>query len=186
MLIEGLSSSTHSSVVARCRRAGVWWVGLAVLVAALWPAVVGCGGSTPAGTASSTEWAAPSPSILAAFERAAVTVGSPVYVPGELPVGMRLLSGGESALPLESMSAESVVSLALEEGRLDVLQGVQGDLGDVQGVACGTIEGRPAKMFDLLGGHLVQWERDGSWCAVYGLDIPTETLLRVALSMERG
>lgn len=87
---------------------------------------------------------------------------------------------------LEALSVGSVVSLAVEESRLDVLQIVQGDLGDVQGVPCGSVDGRPAKVFEVSGGHLVQWEDEGEWYAVFGLDMPSESVIRVALSMKRG
>ena len=167
-------------------RRSVLCLGLGLVLAAVLPAATGCGDSPPSASDSTGRWAAPAPAVLAAFDEAAVTLGRSVYVPAELPEGTQLAPEGQAPMVLEAVSVESVVSLAVGQGRLDVLQGVQGDLGDVQGIPCGSVAGRPAKVFEVSGGHLVQWEDEGEWYAVFGLDMPSESVIRVALSMKRG
>ncbi len=77
--------------------------------------------------------------------------------------------------------AEVVISVG--EGWLDLLQNFRGDVGDTPGRPVGEVAGLPATLFEINGGTLVQWQREGLWYGVFGRGVPEEQVMRVALSM---
>jgi hypothetical protein len=61
-----------------------------------------------------------------------------------------------------------------------IVENFRGDVGDAQGVAVGEVEGRPASLFELPGGTLVQWSDAGAWYGVFGRGVTVEDLIETA------
>ncbi len=78
---------------------------------------------------------------------------------------------------------EAQVLLKLGDGWLVVIENLRGDLGDVQGDAVGNVAGRPAALYELPGGVLVQWSDEGAWYGVFGRGVDADTVVRTALSL---
>jgi hypothetical protein len=78
---------------------------------------------------------------------------------------------------------EAQVLLKLGDGWLMVIENLRGDLGDVQGDAVGNVAGRPATLYELPGGVLVQWSDQGAWYGVFGRGVDADTVVRTALSL---
>jgi len=75
------------------------------------------------------------------------------------------------------------VLLKLGDGWLVILENLRGDLGDVTGSAVGTVAGRPATLYELNDGVLVQWSDQGAWYGVFGRGVSAEEVVRTALSL---
>jgi hypothetical protein len=149
-------------------------------------------------------WTEPDPEILAAFEQAALSAGElPLLRPAELPTGAVLAARW---LPLDRAAAEEgsdvsqggpnpmvagsngqhEVRVLLElpaGGRLEIMQGIRGDLGDLPGEPLALPGGTQAGVYELLGGHFVLWAMDGAGYAVFGLGVARDDVVRVARGM---
>lgn len=75
------------------------------------------------------------------------------------------------------------VLLERGDGWLVILENLRGDLGDVTGSAVGTVAGRPATLYELNDGVLVQWSDQGAWYGVFGRGVSAEEVVRTALSL---
>jgi len=82
--------------------------------------------------------------------------------------------------PLEP-EAQLVVSIA--GGWLVVLENFRGDLGDVSGRAVGDVNDHAATLYEVNGGHLVQWSAGGKWYGVFGRGVAPELVVSAALEM---
>ncbi|MCZ7662073.1 MAG: hypothetical protein M5U22_03570 [Thermoleophilia bacterium] len=170
----------------------------------------GAGSETPATNAggapistvptSVASWVSSPAEIAQVFSGLAAEVGSSMtlYEPTEIPAGIRLATRW---WPLDSGAApdtrdeadnphvtggsqrEVRVLFQVGDGWLEVIQGVRGDLGDLPGEPVGSVDGRPAVSYRVLGGDLVQWNVDGVWYAVYGKGIAQDDVTRFARGM---
>ena len=77
--------------------------------------------------------------------------------------------------------AQLVVSIA--GGWLVVLENFRGDLGDVSGPAVGDVNGNAAELYEVNGGHLVQWSDGGKWYGVFGRGVAPDLVVSAALEM---
>lgn len=133
-----------------------------------------------------------------------------LFRPRELPAGTRLAphwipvsdaapTGGDDleetddgpsvphANPLVSGAGprpEIRVLLEVGEARVEILEGVQGDLGDLPMAKVTLASGREGGLYRVFGGHLIQWSFAGSWYAVFGRGLAPEDLVRLARGME--
>ncbi len=57
--------------------------------------------------------------------------------------------------------AEAQVVYRVGEGWLVFIENFRGDLGDVTGEEVGSVDGKPATLFSVNGGELVQWSYNG-------------------------
>jgi hypothetical protein len=140
--------------------------------------------------------------VLQAFEDFAQAMGTvPVFGLESLPSGMEVASQWwpvlDQARP--EASAESVANPRVEgsprsepegelllrcgDGWLDVLANFRGDLGDVNGESVGSVAGRPANLYQVNGGWLVQWSHEGRWYGLFGRGVPRDVVTSTALSM---
>jgi len=146
-------------------------------------------------------WGPPDPIVLSAFEDlVASSSGMSIYAPSELPSGTQLAPGwwplsqgpvppgrleGENPLVVgDEGSREVRVLLRAGSGWLEVMQGIRGDLGDLPGRPAGTVEGREATLYAMLGGQLVHWSHKGTWYGVFARDLAEADLLRIATGMK--
>ncbi len=79
---------------------------------------------------------------------------------------------------------EAQVLLETSDGWLVILENFRGDLGDVTGSAVGTVAGRPAVLYELGGGVLVQWSDRGAWYGVFGRGVGADEVVRTALVLK--
>lgn len=105
-----------------------------------------------------------------------VDLGDPAEYEGP-PVGNPRVSGGEAAEP------EIQLVLEYQGGWLVLLQNFRGDPGDVQGEQVGKVGGRPAVLYSVNEGTLVQWSDGGRWYGVFARGVPPDDVVRVALQM---
>jgi hypothetical protein len=84
-----------------------------------------------------------------------------------------------------SSEPEGQLLLSCGDGWLAVLENFRGDLGDVTGESVGFVAGRPANLYQVNGGWLVQWSLDGRWYGVFGRGVPRDVVTSTALSMMR-
>ncbi len=149
------------STIAGGGRTGDAYTGLAALV---WPMEVFAPTVLPAGAMLAPAWVP----VLESLDPPAPsgqTHGNP-YVVGS----------GEDA--------EIQVVYTVGEGWLVVVENFRGDLGDVHGTDIGTVAGRPAALFSIAGGELVQWGKDGRWYGVFGRGVNRDVVVATALGME--
>jgi hypothetical protein len=124
-----------------------------------------------------------------------------VFVPSFLPDGATLApewlpvvdsthpagySGPAVANPQVAGSgpeSEIQVVFQQDDGWFVVLQNFRGDLGDVTGTPVATVEGSPARLYQVNGGELVQWSKDGLWYGVFGRGVSRDDLVAVAAGM---
>lgn len=78
---------------------------------------------------------------------------------------------------------EAQFLLQLPQGWLMIVENFRGDVGDAQGVSAGEVEGRPASLFELPGGTLVQWSDAGAWYGVYGRGVTAEEVIETAQAL---
>jgi hypothetical protein len=181
--------------------------------AALLCVLGGCGGrssnaSTTNGLESSTTQSASldsgaTNSIADVFvELARVAAPMPIYGWKMAPEGMGLVSHWLPLLEQQDPASydgssvdnprvssgngrdpEIQVVLTYRGGWVVVVENFRGDLGDVTGTDVGAVGGRAATLYEVNGGHLVQWSDGGRWYGVFGRQVPTEELVALALSM---
>jgi hypothetical protein len=80
--------------------------------------------------------------------------------------------------------AEIQVIFQAGEGWLAILENFRGDLGDVKGIPVGTVEGNPAALYEVNGGELVEWSKQGLWYGVFGRGVARDDMVAVALGMQ--
>ncbi|MHB9150538.1 MAG: hypothetical protein ACYC33_10765 [Thermoleophilia bacterium] len=132
-------------------------------------------------------WVPSSPDVVAVFMSEAARVACPVYVPSRLPAGAVVVAGAEGGSLLGEGGALSVVRLATVSGSMiEIAQGIAGDVGDLPGESCGAVAGRPATVYRMLGGYLVQWSNPPWWYGVFSAGLPKEAVIELAVSMERS
>ncbi len=78
---------------------------------------------------------------------------------------------------------EAQVLLKLGDGWLLIIENFRGDLGDVQGSPVGKVAGRPATLYEMAEGSLVQWSDQGAWYGVFGRGIDAADVVGTALSL---
>jgi hypothetical protein len=80
----------------------------------------------------------------------------------------------------------SVIQVVFQtgDGWLVVVENFRGDLGDVSGIEAGSVAGNPAVLYEVNGGELVQWSRDGLWYGVFGREVARDELIATALGMQ--
>lgn len=131
-------------------------------------------------------WVPSSPDVVAVFMSEGARVACPVYVPSRVPVGSVVVGGGGGGSMLGEGGALSVVRLATASGAIiEIAQGIAGDVGDLPGESCGAVAGRPAAVFSMLGGHLVQWSDPPWWYGVFSTGLPKEAVIELAAGMDR-
>jgi len=79
--------------------------------------------------------------------------------------------------------AEVQIVLQADKGWLVIIENFHGDLGDVTGTHAGAVDGNPASIYEVNGGQLVQWSRDGKWYGVFGRGVSRDAILALALGM---
>jgi hypothetical protein len=80
-------------------------------------------------------------------------------------------------------SQEAQVLLRMNEGWLMIIENFRGDLGDVRGISAGEVGGRPATMYELPGGTLVQWSHGGAWYGVFGRGVEADVVVTIAQAL---
>jgi len=164
--------------------------------------------STPPEQAASTttsvltdlSWAAPSSEIATTFD--VLVQEHPdvvIFRPTELPEGTVMadwwepvaLTGTKSAgseddnpRVVDGEPPEVRIALRVGDAWLEIIEGVQGDLGNLPGRDAGMVAGNSASVHDALGAVIVQWSKDGLWYAVVGRGLPEETVQRIANQMQ--
>jgi hypothetical protein len=143
----------------------------------------GSAATVPAAPSRVASWAPPDPEIASAFESLEETAGIAVYAPTDLPADQRLAS--DSAFRSLTLGPDSVARVLMHGASswLLVMEGMQGDVGDLPGEECGLVGHRPARAYGVLGGDLVQWSDAGVWYGVYGLGMARDDIIRVAHGM---
>lgn len=125
----------------------------------------------------------------------------PFFAPTELPANAALASqwlpvlesagaqpGTGPAKPNpyvvgEAADSEVQVLLKVGEGWLMIVENFHGDLGDVTGAEVGTVDGHPARIYEVNGGELVQWSVEGRWYGVFGRGLSKGAIVLFALNM---
>jgi hypothetical protein len=131
------------------------------------------------------DWGPPAADVVEVFAREAARVDLPVYAPSRLPSGSTVVVGGVKAAPLSKAGARSVIELTTELGSVEIAQGIEGDVGDLPGEPCGDVAGRPALVYRVAGGHLVQWS-DPPWLyGVFSDAMSKEAVISLARAMVR-
>lgn len=144
-------------------------------------------GVTPADGAFIEGWAPSSPDVEAVFMREAARVACPVYVPSRLPTGTVVVTGAEGGSLLGEGGALSLIRLATASGAIiEIAQGIAGDVGDLPGESSGDVAGRPATIYRMLGGYLVQWSDPPWWYGVFSAGLPEAAVIETAAGMERS
>lgn len=148
-------------------------------------------------------WAPPATEIEEAFAQLAEDHPDVVsFKPAELPEGAALAESwwpvaleespppnpndsGAASNPrvVSGEPAEVRVVLRIEGAWVEIIQGVQGDLGNLPGRDGGTVAGHSASLHEALGAVIVQWSKGGLWYAVVGRGLSEEAVLRVANQM---
>ena len=84
------------------------------------------------------------------------------------------------------VGADSEIQVVFQAGRgwLVVIENFHGDLGDVTGTPVGSVAGNAAVLFEVNGGELVQWSKDGLWYGVFGRGVSRDALVVAALGMK--
>jgi hypothetical protein len=82
-----------------------------------------------------------------------------------------------------SREPEGQLILKCGDGWLDVIANFRGDLGDVSGEMVGSVAGRPAYLYELGGGWLVQWGYEGRWYGLFGRGVTRDVVTSTALNM---
>lgn len=132
-------------------------------------------------------WVPSSPDVVAIFMSETARVACPVYVPSRVPAGSVVVGGGEGGSLLGEGGALSVVRLATASGAMiEIAQGIAGDVGDLPGEPCAPVAGRPAVVYRMLGGYLVQWSDPPWWYGVFSAGLPKEAVIELAVGMERS
>jgi hypothetical protein len=153
-------------------------------------------------TSSTLECSVTQDEILPAFREFAEAMGTvPVFGLRVMPQGMEVASGWwpviEQAGVDEAREAlanphiegsassepEGQLLLRCNGGWLDIVADFRGDLGDVAGESVGTVVGRPAALYQVNGGWLVQWSYEGRWYGLFGRGVPRDVVTSTALSM---
>ncbi len=133
---------------------------------------------------SRADWLPPKAEILAAFAALQDELpGLPVFVPGTLPPSATIEAGEDRTIGLAP--ARGAVCVSVPGGQVQFLLGVEGDVGDLPGLAVGTVEGAEALQYSVLGGTLVQWSVDGTWYGVFGAQVDADVVVDIALGMKR-
>ena len=161
--------------------------------------------ATSGSTASSTESSAEvEPAGLeGVFARLAasvqpMTVFAPTVLPEGATLSPRWLPVIDSAHPqayegptksnpyVFGSGADSEIQVVFEAapGWLVVIENFHGDIGDVTGTAVGSIAGSAASRFEVNGGELVQWSKDGLWYGIFGRGLERDAILATALGMK--
>jgi hypothetical protein len=158
------------------------------------------GNESPASVSTQAETDAGQSGISQLFaELARELAPLPVYGLAELPPGGSIPAEWWPAVSIDSPSScdgstgpnpwvsesppgakEAQVLLRLREGWLMIVENFRGDVGDAQGVAVGEVEGRPASLFELPGGTLIQWSDKGAWYGVFGRGVTVEDVIETA------
>jgi hypothetical protein len=84
----------------------------------------------------------------------------------------------------EGADSEIQVVFRVGHGWLVVIENFHGDLGDVTGTPVGSVAGNAAGLFEVNGGELVQWSKDGLWYGVFGRGLGRDAILAAALGMK--
>lgn len=133
------------------------------------------------------EWEPSSPDVVAVFMSEAARVACPVYVPSRLPTGTVVVAGAEGGSLLGEGGALSAVRLETGSGAMiEIAQGIAGDVGDLPGKSSGAVDGRPATIYRMLGGYLVQWSDPPWWYGVFSAGLPEAAVIETAAGMERS
>ncbi len=156
--------------------------------------------TTTTSVLADVSWAAPSSEISSTFDALAQEYpGVVAFKPTELPAGTALAdnwwpvalaetssAGSEDVNPrvVEGEPPEVRIVLRVDDAWLEVIEGVQGDLGNLPGRDAGTVAGNSASAHDALGAVIVQWSQDGLWYAVVGRGLPEEAVQRIANRMQ--
>jgi hypothetical protein len=149
------------------------------------------------------EWSPPSADILAAIDKADDATGDlPMLRPRELPPCSRLAgewrpldrepaastSGEERALEnpwIAGGGTDYEVRILLEVGEnawVELITGVRGDMGELPGRAVSLRGDLTGMVYDVLGGHFVQWQSNGTAHAVFAVGLSEQDTVRVARS----
>jgi hypothetical protein len=160
---------------------------------------------TSASTGSSTETTTQAEPAGAeeVFARLAASVRPlTVFAPAVLPEGATLsprwLPVIDSADPqtydgppksnpyVVGSGADSEIQVVFQTGQgwLVVIENFHGDLGDVTGTPVGSVAGKPADLYEVNGGELVQWSKDGLWYGIFGRGLERDAILATALGMK--
>jgi hypothetical protein len=129
---------------------------------------------------------------------APMTVFAPTYLPADatleeywLPVIDSPKPEGYAGPPVSNpqvlgsgADSEMQVILRSAEGWLAIVENFRGDLGDVSGLPVGSVAGNAATLYEVNGGDLVQWSRDGLWYGVFGRGVSRDETIAVALGMQ--
>jgi hypothetical protein len=155
-------------------------------------------------SSSTSDSSPPSQSTIARLfgDLARTSAPMPVYGLTELPAGCSIPAEWWPVLSLESRAAyegpavlnprvvgeeqgaqEAEVLLQFDEGWLLILENFRGDLGDVSGSTVGDMAGRPARLYEVNGGVLVQWSDQGAWYGVFGRGLAAADVVQVALAL---
>jgi len=157
-------------------------------------------GASTTSVLTDVSWAAPSSEIAATFD--VLVQEHPdvvIFRPTELPEGTVMadswrpvaltettLGGSEEDNPrvVDGEPPEVRIALRVGDAWLEIIEGVQGDLGNLPGRDAGMVAGNSASVHDALGAVIVQWSRDGLWYAVVGRGLSEETVQRIANQMQ--
>jgi hypothetical protein len=201
--------AAHHGRVSRAAEApvaGRGLLGLAVILAAAL-LVAGCGSSLRVSTTLTLSTSGSSvtgtprdvDALFATLAAGAepMTIFGPTYLPEDAVLSeewwpvIEQESPGEYAGPPVSNpqiigsggGSEIQVIFQTGDGWLAILENFRGDLGDVTGEVVGAVESNPASLYEVNGGALVQWSKDGLWYGVFGRGATQQDVEAVALGM---
>jgi hypothetical protein len=80
--------------------------------------------------------------------------------------------------------SEIQVVFQTDQGWFVVIENFRGDLGDVSGAPVGSVAGEAATLYEVNGGELVQWSKDGLWYGIFARGLKRDAILAIALGMK--
>jgi hypothetical protein len=159
---------------------------------------------TVPGSDTSTTMAGQPGAVGAVFAQLATTsspmaIFAPTYLPDGTVLAPEWLPVVESEDPTAydgppvsnprvlGSGANSDIQVTFQSGGgwLAVLEGFRGDLGDVEGTPVGLADGHAGTLYQVNGGDLVQWSKDGLWYGVFGRDMSRDDVVDVAHGMRQ-
>lgn len=167
--------------------------------------VDGASSSTHAPVSTSEEGALPIPdpadTVQLFADLAAEVAPLAIYAPTALPEGAMLADSWAPVIDStdpgsydgpsrrnpyvvgSGSEAEAQVVYRVGEGWLVFIENFRGDLGDVTGEGVGSVDDKPATLFSVNGGELVQWSYNACWYGVFGRGVSRAVILAAALGM---
>jgi hypothetical protein len=144
----------------------------------------------PASVEAIFAWLAASVQPMTVFAPTALPEGatvSPQWLPVIDSADPQTYDGAAKSNPyVVGLGADSEIQVVFRAGQswLVIIENFHGDLGDVTGTPVGSVAGNAASLYQVNGGELVQWSKDGLWYGIFGRGLERDAILATALGMK--